>query len=230
MLLKNYRSLKNQDDPVTRQAELAPEEAGLSPMAPPDAYDPPAMDAIARADLHPFLGGLSDEHDKLATELKAVEAVVASVRAEGLTRDWLRALNRFLSVIDREFIPHCREEERVLFPLLNERLVMAGEHSAGRERRTSIDVMMEDHLRAIQLAAVILNFLHVATKLHDEASVGVVLEAALGETTQLVELLRLHMFREDNIVFASAQRLISAGELDELGRSARATAGEPIAS
>lgn len=227
MLLKNYRRLNNQHDPVTRQAERAPEDAALSPMVPPEAYAPPALDTIPRADLHPYLGGLSDEHEKLATELKVAEATVASIRADGLTREGLRALNRFLSVIDRDFIPHCREEERALFPLLSERLVMAGEHSTGRERRTSIDVMMEDHLRAIQLAAVILNFLQVVTRLSDEGSAQIILEAALSETTQLVELLRLHMFREDNIVFASAQRLFTTDELDELGQGSRSTVGLP---
>jgi iron-sulfur cluster repair protein YtfE (RIC family) len=206
-------SLK-QLDPVAKQPERGVESSEMSPMEPPEAYDPPAMDPIALADLHPFLRGLSEEHVALAAELKAVEAVIASVKSDGLTRERFRELNRFLSVIDRDFIPHCRQEELALFPLLSERLITHGEHSTGRERRTAIDVMMEDHLRAIQLAAVILNFFQIASKLPDERSAGMVIEAALRETTQLVELLRLHMFREDNIVFASAQRLLVTEELD----------------
>lgn len=219
MLTRNLPDPRlKQLDPVTKQAERGIEDAGLSPMDPPEAYAPPAMDPIALADLHPFLRRLSEEHIGLSAELKAVEAVIASVRSDGLTRERYRELKHFLGVIDRDFIPHCREEERALFPLLGERLIDHGEHSKGRERRTAIDVMMEDHLRAIQLAAVALNFLQIAGKLPDQRSAGIVAEAALGELTQLVELLRLHMFREDNIVFASAQRLLLTAELDGMGR------------
>ena len=74
--------------------------------------------------------------------------------------------------------------------------------------------MEDDHLKAVQLAAVILNFMGLALRLKDEPSRLIVLDSALEQGKDLVELLRLHIFREDNIIFSAAHRLISKNEFD----------------
>lgn len=51
----------------------------------------------------------------------------------------------------------------------------------------------------------------------------IVLDAALEQGKNLVELLRLHVFREDSIVFPLAHRLISTAEFDSLQAGAVAT-------
>ena len=53
----------------------------------------------------------------------------------------------------------------------------------------------------------------------------IVLDAALEQGKNLVELLRLHVFREDNVVFSLAHRLIATTEFDEM-QSRTAAAGK----
>ncbi|HJW76737.1 MAG: hypothetical protein A2138_20475 [Deltaproteobacteria bacterium RBG_16_71_12] len=217
-------------DPVRRQEERGCDQAeGLSPMDPPDAYAPPGETGGDAADLakrHPYLRALSEEHARLMEAMALVEEKLAKVAETGFTADADVAVMRFLETFDREFVPHSREEEARLFPLLHERLIADGEHSKGRVVTTAIDVMKDEHLKAVQLAAVVLNFVRMASVLPDEKSAQLVVDAALGELTKLVELLRLHIFREDGIVFARAQGLIAPTELDAIGSVSRRRRGE----
>lgn len=50
----------------------------------------------------------------------------------------------------------------------------------------------------------------------------IVPDAALEQGENLVELLQLHVFREDNVVFSLAHRLISKTEFDEMQSRAAA--------
>ncbi len=212
-------------DPVRRQEERGCDQPdGLSPMDPPDAYAPPGEVPGDEADLakrHGYLRALTGDHARLMEAMALVEEKLANVRETGFTQAADVAVMRFLETFDREFIAHSREEEARLFPLLHERLIAAGEHSKSRVITTAIDVMKDEHLKAVQLAAVVLNLVRVASVLPDEKSAQLVVNAALGELTKLVELLRLHIFREDGIVFARAQGLLSTAELDAMGAAGR---------
>jgi len=64
------------------------------------------------------------------------------------------------------------------------------------------------------------NFLGLVFRLPDERSGMIVLDAALEQGKNLVELLRLHVFREDNVVFPLAHRLISRAEFDAMQSAA----------
>ncbi|MEP7382336.1 MAG: hemerythrin domain-containing protein [Gemmatimonadota bacterium] len=208
-------------DPLTRQPEAGVGGPGLSPMDPPDAYAPPGLDAVELAQLHPFLAQLCTEHALLLEGLGAVEETIRTVQDAGFTRQAERTLLGFVEDIDTVFIPHSRQEEVVLFPLLRERLIADGEHGKGRVPTTAVDLMADDHLTVIRLAAVIANFLKLGARLPDERSARIVQDAALRHAGSLVAVLRLHIFREDNIVFSSAHRLIAAGELDAMQGAAR---------
>ena len=71
-------------------------------------------------------------------------------------------------------------------------------------------------IKALQLAAVIVNFLGLMFRLPDDKSRLVTLDAALEESKNLIELLRLHVFREDNIILPLAHRLISTAEFEQM--------------
>jgi hypothetical protein len=107
-----------------------------------------------------------------------------------------------------------KREERSFFPVLRRHLLAVGEHSPGEEATTGVDIMEEEHLKAVQLAAITLNFLLLSFKLPDENSRLLVLDAALEQARQLIELLRLHIFREDNILFGQAHRAIPSAKFE----------------
>jgi iron-sulfur cluster repair protein YtfE (RIC family) len=209
-------------DPLRKPAERGSEQIdGLSPMDPPDAYAPPKLDPVPAQDLHPFLRKFRDEHVPFMQELNAFEEAIFSIRANGYTRESDSRLRKFFKFFDREFIPHSRREEATLFPLLRERLIASAEHGKGSVPATATDVLEDEHAKAMQLAAVAVNFLGLVFRLSDERSGMIVLDAALEQGRNLVELLRLHVFREDNIVFPLAHGLISRTEFDGMPTSAR---------
>lgn len=204
-------------DPVKKQSlhGLAALE-GLSPMAPPDAYAPPGITPLAVEDMHPFLQRLVAEHRPFLGEVDAFEDAILTIQKSGYTKAADGRLRHFLNFLDEEFIAHSRREEATLFPLLRLRLLAAGEHGSGDEPQTPVDLMQDEHIKAVQLAAVILNFLGLAFRFPDEQTRLIVLDAALEQGKFLIELLRLHVFREDNVVFPLAHQLITPAEFDQL--------------
>jgi len=220
-----YMRKLNRIDPLRKQPEKGLDDGqGLSPMDPPDAYAPPSVAPVTAAEMHPFLRKFRDEHVPFMEELNAFEETITSIQKTGYSKESDTKLRHFFNFFDEEFIPHNRREEATLFPLLHERLIADGEHSKGEVPTTAIDLMEDEHTKAMQLAAVVLNFLGLAFRLPDERSRLIVLDAALEQGKNLVELLRLHIFREDNLVFSLAHRLISRVEFDEM--QSRAAASE----
>ncbi len=206
----------NQIDPLKRQPDQGVVGESLSPMGPPEAFAPPAADRVPREEMHPFLQQFMQEHDEFMNEIKIFEDAILEVQASGFTKELQKKLSHFFHFFDNDFVIHSRREEATFFPLLSRRLKEKGEHTKGDSPKTAVDLMEDDHIKAIQMAAVIFNFLGLAFRLPDGASRLIVLDAALEQGKNLVELLRLHIFREDNIVFSSAHRLISASELSAM--------------
>lgn len=221
----------NRIDPVRKQPEADLDETrGLSPMDPPDAYAPPSLEPVSAAEMHPFLRNLREGHAQLMEQLNTLEGAIASIQKSGFTRGSDAALRRFFHFFEQEFPRRSRHEEATLYPLLRERLMADGEHSRGDDPTTATDMMQDGHAEATQLAAVVVNFLGLAFRLPDEKSRLIVLDAALEQCRNLVELLRLMVFRKDNVLYALAHRLISSAEFDRMQAGAeRVTAGTPHA-
>ena len=204
-------------DPLHKQAERGVDIAqGSSPMDPPDAYAPSGIEPVPVEALHPFLRTFRDEHVPFMDELNAFEAAILAIQKSGYTKEADAKLRHFFHYLDREFVPHSRREEATLFPLLRQRLIASGEHGSGSVPATATEVMEDEHAKAMQLAAVVVNFLGLVFRLPDERSSMIVLDAALEQGKNLVEMLRLHVFREDNVVFSLAHRLIAAAEFDAI--------------
>ena len=204
-------------DPLGRQPDRGSDiGSGSSPMDPPDAYAPPGLEPVSAAALHPFLGTLRHRHVPMMEALSAFEETILSIQKNGYTRESDAGLRQFFHCFDEAFSPRSRRREAALFALLHERLIADGEHSKGEIPTTAIDLMEDDCAKSLQLAAVVLNFLGLVFRLPDEKSRLVVLDAALEQGKNLIELLRLLIFRMDNVVISLAHRLISAAEFDQM--------------
>lgn len=209
----------NKNDPVKRNAEKGDMTGELSPMDPPEAYSPPGtVEEVCYDELHPILQEFYDDHELIQKALTVFEEALISIQEHGISKECDKKIRDFFEFFDTNFIPHDHREEKVLFPLLAERLIEKGEHSQGPVPTTAIDLMEEDHLKAIQLAGVIFNFFGLVFRLPDEKSRLIVLDTALEQGKTLVELLRLHIFRENNIVFPLAHKYISIPEFDKMKR------------
>lgn len=206
----------NEVDPLKRMVEKESAREAFSPMDPPDAYAPPALENVSYDDMHPFLQMLMDEHKAAVIALDAFEGALLDIQSRGLSREADKKLRDFFEYFDKHISAHNRKEERALFPRLRRRLLESGEHGKGSEAITGVDVLEDDHTQILQLVAVVFNFFALSARLPDAASRAVVLDAALEQGKALVESLKLHIFREDNVVFAQAQRLLAGEELDEM--------------
>ncbi len=206
----------NKIDPMKGRAERQTEQEEFSPMSPPDAYTPPNIDPVPYDEMHPFLQQLVDEHKAYIEELEAFEETLIYIQEKGVDRTVDGKLRQFFEFFDNQIVKHNQKEDKFLFPLLNQRLMENGEHGHGADPVTAVDMLEDDHVKALQLAAVVFNFFGMAMRLPDPNSRLVVLDAAIEQGKVLTELLRLHIFREDNIVFSLAHKFIAKAEFDEM--------------
>ena len=206
----------NKADPLKRLVERETEQTELSPMDPPDAYAPPVMENIAYEEMHPVLQRLMDEHKNCLKELEALEETLLQIQKEGMSVERNKKLGAFFSFLDQTIVAHNLKEEKILFPSFHQKLLENGIHSHGPAATTGVDMLEDDHVKLMQLSAVAFNFFSLAGRLPDIASRAMVLDAAVEQGKALVEMLQLHIFREDNVVFAQAQQYVAKDELDDM--------------
>ncbi len=200
-------------DPLNVKAEKT-DQPEFSPMDPPEAYEPPETDTMPYEDMHPLLQKFMDEHRACEKRLDGFEEVLNLMRGKGPSREALDGLKDFYEFLDGQIVKHNLKEEKVLFPLLQPHLLESGAHSNGPFPKTVIDMLEDDHSQVMQAAAVSFSFFGMAARLPDADSRAVVFDAAIEQGKMLVELLRLHIFREDNVVFPLAHKNCSTEELD----------------
>ncbi len=213
---------RNTTDPVSKQPVVELKAKGLSPMDPPDAYDPPQKDAVPCEDLHPFLRQMFDEHRKFDAAWDAIEVLIGKVQKEGLHKEDDAQFARFFRMLDEDVLRHQRIEDLLLFPILHQRLLDHNERSKGRYPMTAVDMMADDHVSVVQLSALTFNFMSLAFRLPDRASRLAVLDLAIEQCKRLHEALRLHIFREDHVIWRLAHKYLTEEELDAMFVRAKA--------
>lgn len=203
-------------DPIKRMVERQNDTEEFSPMDPPDAFKPPKAEPVEYDKLPAFLKKLVDEHKILTAELNRFEDTLRSIQEEAMTHEANNALGEFFELMDRKNLHHNTKEEKILFPILQEKLLAKGEHSKGGVPVTALDAMEEEHTKIIQQASVSFNLFQLAARLPDDQSVLLTLDAAIEQGKALVESMRLHIFREDNIIFSLACEHLTKKDFKEM--------------
>ncbi|GAB4252274.1 MAG: hypothetical protein Kow0079_06960 [Vicingaceae bacterium] len=201
-------------DPIKANAKKEINVSEHSPMDPPDAFENKVVENPEEI-LDGALLELFNEHKDLKEIAKEFEIALIKFQ-EGkyyITKEINDAFNKFFVYFDEHIIPHNKKEERYLFPVLHQRLIESGEHSVGENPTTSVDLMEDDHVKFIQLASLVFNLLGLGMRLPDPGSRAVTFDLAYHNGKELVELLKLHIFREDNTLFPLAQQLLTQEEL-----------------
>lgn len=208
--------LKNlaKTDPVKRNVEKGLEQTENSPMDPPAAYEQPGKMKIDFDSMEKPIQIFMNEHKNAIAKIEMFEKALVQFKTERykLNHQINQAFKTFFEFFDNNLIEHNSKEEKTLFPLLHKRLIEVGEHSTGKNPQTAIDIMEDDHIKFIQLGALIFNFLGLATRLKDETSRIFVLDTAYENGRELIELLKLHIYREDYTLFPLAQKHLTKEE------------------
>ena len=135
---------------------------------------------------------LREEHELVLMVVAAMEREVASIE-----RDDRVNADRVANMVDftRNFTDGCHhaKEERILFPLLEQRDAAAG---------GPVSVMLSEHDAGRQAVAAITGAL---PKVEADAAARTVVAENLGLYAQL---LRLHINKENNVLFPLADRLL----------------------
>jgi hemerythrin-like domain-containing protein len=147
---------------------------------------------------------LSQEHRAIEAKLNVLEKELrATVSGAPLRRAFFdEALDFFRNFADG---CHHAKEENLLFPLLTERgmpadggpiAVMLAEHDAGRAYLKAVGENLDAAVAGSEAAR----------------------EQVCANATAYIELLRHHIYKEDNILFRMAQRLLAPDDVAELER------------
>lgn len=208
------------DDPLMRNANKELEISEHSPMDPPEAYDKSAskVNGVSYDDFDEILKMFSDEHKELELHTSEFEKALNDFHTSSyvFNQEINDRFNNFFVYFDDFVLPHNRKEERYLFPILHKKLIETGEHSPNSKKETAVDLMEDDHVKFIQLASLTFNLLGLASRLPELQSRAMTFDLAYHNGKELVEMLRLHVFREDNTLFPLAQKLLSKEELSEI--------------
>jgi hemerythrin-like domain-containing protein len=187
-----------------------------SPMDAPEAYSPLTVDTVPFKDLHPALQLFMDEHTNAIVKIDEFEKTLLAIKKEGINKERNKKLADFFKFYDNKIVLHNIKEERVLFPYIHDRMIDHGEHGTGPIPQTAVDMLEDDHDRTIEMAALAFGLIRIASQLTDPASQTFLINTAIEQGLSLVELLRLHIFREDKIVFPLAHKYLSKNDFEEI--------------
>lgn len=204
---------------ITRHVEHDLDENISSPMAPPESSHHGTITKVPPEELAPCLKILWDEHRGFLDVLDGFEKALGNFKNENwqISPETSKAFGRFFEFMDHDTPRHNGREEKSLFPVLHEKLIAAGECSPGEHPTTAIDIMEDDHLKVAQATAIIFNLLGISGRLRDGASRAVLCQIAHDQGREVVEVMRLHILKENEVLLPHAQQLCSPAELHAIG-------------
>ncbi|MCB9223141.1 MAG: hemerythrin domain-containing protein [Crocinitomicaceae bacterium] len=210
---KEIKKELKETDPIIKNAEKGDHEE-LSPMDPPSGYDNERIIGIDYDNFHQSMKDLCDEHKNALAVCERFEKALQEFKTGGyyITKEINDSFNAFFVAFDENIMPHNRKEEKGLFPILHKKMLESGEHSEGEEKHTPVDLMEDEHIKMLQLATLSFNLLGLAMRLKEEGDIAMTFDLAYHKGLELVEMLKLHIFREDNTIFPLAQQLLTEEE------------------
>lgn len=216
--MNNKSEFNSINDPVKRIVEKDISSEELSPFDPPDAYNPQNIEPVAYEKMHPFLQKLVDEHKAFTKVLNTFEEALLNWRENHwiFTDEIDAGLKQFFAFFDEKVPLHNQKEEKKLFPLLHKKLIESGEHNSNDPSFTGINLMEDEHIKVAQAAAIVFNFLGLGSRLPDLQSREITYKAAFDQGMAIIETMKLHIFREENILFPQAMQYFNEQEFSKL--------------
>ena len=196
------------------------EQETSSPMDPPPAYDLKKPLEIPFDEFAKPLQELLSDHEKYVQSMEAFEKALTKFKDSQfqITPELSRCMSAFFKLVDEDMEEHHRKEEKHLFPVLRKRLIEAGECSPGVKGRTvtPCEIMESDHRSLLVSVNLVMNLIGIGSKLPDPKSRYVVFHYAFEQAKEMIEELRLHIFKENQVLFPLAQKLLTEEEKKSL--------------
>ena len=189
-----------------------------SPMDPPSSFAVPTVAVIPYDKLSKPLQLLIDDHNEFEKVLNVFDRSLVSLKESHwkFTPEISAGLKKFFEFMDNEISIHTRQEEKALFPVLYEKLLESGEHSPGSSPITPVDIMEADHKQVEIAANMVFNLLGLAPRIRDDEARNLLFEHAFQQGQEIVEVMKLHIYKENTTLFPLAQTLLSEEELTQI--------------
>ncbi len=215
---KHHKKRLKEEDPILRNVDKDANLEEFSAMDPPDAYSKQHAIGSNYNAYHSFIKELMDEHKELTQKVDQFDQALIDFKQGGyvFTKEINDSFNSFFTYFDNHIVPHNEKEERYFFRILHERLLESGEHGTGDDPDTAVQLMEDDHNKFIQLATLSFNLLGLGTRLPDLNSRAMTFDLAFNNGRELTELLKLHIFREDETLFPLAHQLLKEEDYELL--------------
>jgi len=144
-------------------------------------------------------GRLRREHRMVLAEIAALERAAAPGRRRGHA-DREREMRRVVRLLERQFATHMSAEDRVMFPALLKALP---------EARASVAPLQAEHAELRSILASLRHHLAGAADDGRDEQVAVLVR-------DLVDLLRIHIRKEEAVIFSVAERVLPVHEVVRL--------------
>ncbi len=205
-------------DPLKRNVEKGLEEDNPSPMDPPEFYAPSTVKPVAIEDMPKFLRDLIEDHDRFLKIFSVFENAFIELKTNKwvFTPEISSAFKSFFQMMDHEVATHTKKEEKAFFPFLYEKFLAVGEHSPVAKPTTPVDVMEADHERVEQSTVLVFNLLGLAPRMKNQEDREFLFEMAFEQGQEIVEVMKLHIYKENTTLFPLACQLLSEEEMKEI--------------
>jgi hemerythrin-like domain-containing protein len=154
---------------------------------------------------------LRHDHHQVLERLALVEPRLDRIASQSATGDDEQALRAFVAYLEAQLATHMRVEDEIVYPALESTLPAAIE---------SLAPLRGEHRELRSMLASLRNTLSEPPGPARDEQIGI-------QAADLAELLRIHIRKEEAIVFAVAERLMQPGERS-LVRERFARIGLPV--
>jgi hemerythrin-like domain-containing protein len=151
---------------------------------------------------HPIFERMRSDHSKVLERIAALESAIMGERERGASRAERDAVIReVVELLRAQFSTHMAAEDEVLYPALAEALP---------ETRSSIEPLRADHA---ELRSMLDRLAATVTK----PARGSRDEDIAVQARDLIDLLRIHIRKEEAVVLSVAERVLEPREIAALG-------------
>jgi len=151
-----------------------------------------------------------EDHAHVLDRLHDLERVLGPSRAAPIESAQEAAVRDLLALLERQFATHMRAEEEVLFPVLSDALPGT---------TATLEPLEAEHTELRQMLSDLCNRLTAPRSPARDAQVRV-------ELRDFLDLIRLHIDKEEATVFVVAARVLTPHELDSIATRLAVSAGE----
>ena len=142
---------------------------------------------------------LHEDHDHVLEVMETIELAVADLRV-GASPSALQALRDSLAILEREVRAHAKLEESILYPALGRHLPPL-----------TIETLCEEHSDIWWAMDLLAEGLREAREIR--------VAELRWHATSLVDLMRRHVEKENNVLFMIVSQMLSDSEYEALGRA-----------